>query len=104
MVGPSEVYVKQGSTLSLTCIVTQAVENAAISFRCKPSTSSNQTVSFIFRPGALFFYFALRPLERHFKKTAKSNNTLSQRLDYFQKALLLTTVTQLKTRTADKNH
>ena len=30
MVGPSEVYVKQGSTLSLTCLVTQAVENAAI--------------------------------------------------------------------------
>lgn len=30
MVGPSEVYVKQGSTLSLTCIVSQAVENAAI--------------------------------------------------------------------------
>ena len=46
----------------------------------------------------------ISPLERHFKKTAKSNNTLSQRLDYFQKALLLTTVTQLKTRTADKNH
>ena len=30
MVGPPEVYVKQGSTLSLTCLVSQAVENAAI--------------------------------------------------------------------------
>ena len=30
MIGPSEVYVKQGSTLSLTCLVSQAVEHAAI--------------------------------------------------------------------------
>lgn len=30
MVGPSEVYVKQGSTLSLTCLVSQAVDNAAV--------------------------------------------------------------------------
>ena len=30
IVGPTEVYVKVGSTLSLTCLVSQAVENAAI--------------------------------------------------------------------------
>lgn len=30
LIGPSEVYVKQGSTLSLTCVVSQAVEHAAI--------------------------------------------------------------------------
>jgi len=30
MVGPSEVYVKQGSTLSLTCLVSQVVDNAAV--------------------------------------------------------------------------
>ena len=30
IVGPAEVYVKKGSTLSLTCLVSQAVENAVI--------------------------------------------------------------------------
>ena len=30
LIGPSEVYVKQGSTLSLTCVVSQAVENMHI--------------------------------------------------------------------------
>lgn len=30
MVGPSDMYVKQGSTLSLTCLVSQAVEHATI--------------------------------------------------------------------------
>lgn len=30
IVGAAEVYVKKGSTLSLTCVVSQAVENAAI--------------------------------------------------------------------------
>ena len=30
IVGPREVYVKQGSTLSLTCVVDEAVENAVV--------------------------------------------------------------------------
>ena len=30
MIGPADVYVKQGSTLGLTCLVSQAVEHATV--------------------------------------------------------------------------
>ena len=45
ILGPTEVYVKQGSTLSLTCLVTQAVENAAIFWYHDVNVLDDQTSS-----------------------------------------------------------